>query len=126
MLRSQGKICAIQQAQGAYLLDLVLLVLAPEADLGYSGLYGLQLDQGTPSRLTAGLLLLGGTLAERQAGQAWFRAWSRLIAERILGVAAPTDPLTPRRHVHPVVLDPLRATASTWQADCPALPAELK
>ena len=51
---------ALQQAQGAYLLDLVLLVLAPEADLGYSGLYGLQLDQGTSSRLTAGLLLLYG------------------------------------------------------------------
>ena len=49
MLRSQGKICAIQQAQGACLLDLVLLVLAAEVDLGYSGLYGLLLDQGTSS-----------------------------------------------------------------------------
>jgi hypothetical protein len=89
----------------------MLLVLAPEVDLGYSGLYGLLLDQGTSSRPTAGLLLelLSGTPAERQAGQAWFRAWSRLNVERILGVAAPTDPLTRRRHVHPVVLDPLRA-----------------
>jgi len=64
------------------------------------------------SRPTASLLLelLGGTPAERAACQAWFRAWSRLIAERILGVVAPTGPLTPR-HVHPVVLDRLRAYA---------------
>jgi hypothetical protein len=81
VLRSQGKICAIQQAQCAYLLDLVLLVLAHGVDLGYSGLYGLLLDQGTSSRPTAGLLLelLSGTPAERQVGQAWLGAWSRLI-----------------------------------------------
>jgi hypothetical protein len=93
------------------LRDLVLLVPAPEVDLRYSGFYGLLLDQRTSSRPTAGLLLelLSGTPAERQAGQAWFRAWSRLNAERILGVTAPTDPPTRRRHVHPVVLDPLRA-----------------
>ena len=54
VLRSQGKTCALQQAQGAYLLNLVLLVLAPEVDLGYSGLYGLLLDQGTSSQPTAG------------------------------------------------------------------------
>jgi hypothetical protein len=50
VLRSRGKICVIHQTQGAYLLDLVLLVVAPEVDLGYSGLYGLLLDQGTSSR----------------------------------------------------------------------------
>jgi hypothetical protein len=73
-------------SSGAYLLDLVLLVLAPEVDLGYSGLYGLLLDQGTSSRPTAGLLLelLSGTPGESQAGQAWFRAWSRLNASAFL------------------------------------------
>ena len=50
----------MRPATGSGRIDLVLLVLAPEADLGYSGLYGLQLDQGTSSRLTAGLLLLYG------------------------------------------------------------------
>ena len=38
-------------------LDLVLLVLAPEVDLGYSRLYGLLLDKVTSSRPTVGLLL---------------------------------------------------------------------
>ncbi|WP_370941817.1 AAA family ATPase [Amycolatopsis sp. cg5] len=81
-------------------LDVLLIALAPEADLRYERIYGYRQDDVTRRRPTVHLILelLGGV-------RALFGAEAPLLRHRLLELVAPPDQTAPPLPAHLVVLD---------------------
>ncbi|MFI9155499.1 ATP-binding protein [Streptomyces sp. NPDC053367] len=88
-------------------LDLVLMALAPEADLRYEQVYGFLQDDLNRRRPLVGLAmdLLTGTAEERLAGRGAFGSGAPLTEHRILTLVPDPRAVEPPLLAHAMVLD---------------------
>ncbi len=88
-------------------LDVILVALAPEADLRYERLYGYLQDDVNRRRPTVDLVLdlVSTTAEEKLAGRAAFRPDAPLLARRVVALLPDQRSVAPPLLAHAVTLD---------------------